>query len=75
MLIFFIKYLPIARTQKENAQNLLKFGQIDISNMPISIFNVKNIYHLLDPNWFNIESVQNLLKSDTLNISILPISI
>ena len=51
--IIFVKYLPIARPQIgpkiKNAQNLLKFHLIDISNMSIFDFNVKNnFYEIFD---------------------------
>ena len=63
----------------KNAQNLLKFGQIDISDMPISIFMSKMIFiKYLPPvntNWSKSKSVQNLLKFDTVNVFIMPISI
>ena len=62
-----------------NTQNLLRFGQVDISNMLTSILMSKwfilNIYYLLGPNWSKIKSVQNLLKFNTFNISITLISI
>ena len=52
--IIFVKYLPIARPQIgpkiKNAQNLLKFHLIDISNMSIFDFNVKNNFYLIFTN-------------------------
>ena len=63
----------------KNAQNLLRFDQIDISNMPITILMSKwfllNIHYLLGPNWSKIKSVQNLWNFDTFSNSITPISI
>ena len=58
----------------KNAPILLKFGWIDISNMPISILMSKMIfikYDLLGPNWSKIKNVQDLSKFDTFNISIM----
>ena len=55
--VIFLKYLRRARlktVQNKNAQNLLKFSVIYISNMPILILKSKlillDIYHLLGPN-------------------------
>ena len=63
----------------KNAQNLLRFDQTDISNMPIpilmSIMTFMKYFQLLGANWSKIKSVQDLLKFDTFNISITPISI
>ena len=58
----------------KSAQNLLKFGTFNISNMPISILMSKMIfikYDLLGPNWSKIKNVQDLSKFDTFNISIM----
>ena len=63
----------------KSAQNLLKFGTFNISNMPISILMSKMIFikYLppVGPSWSKRKSVQNLLKVDTFNISITSISI
>ena len=46
--IIFINYLPPVRSKIgpkiKSAQNLLKFGSFDISNMPISILMSKMIF-------------------------------
>ena len=47
----------------KNAQNLLKFGTCDISNIPISIWMLQNIFIK------KIKSAQNLLKFGTFGIS------
>ena len=36
-----MKYLPLVRPKIKNAQNLLKFGRCDISNLD---FDVKNLF-------------------------------
>ena len=49
--MIFMKYLPPVRAEIgpkiKSAQNLLKFGTFDVSNIPISILRSKIIFYEL----------------------------
>ena len=66
--IIFLKYLSLVRPKIgfkiKNAQNLLKFDTLDISNMPISILMSKIFFiKYLPPVRPKIKGTQNLLKT------------
>ena len=52
--LIFMKYLPPVTPKMihkiKNAQNLLKFGKCDISNIPISILMSKIIFYQIFTN-------------------------